>query len=418
MLAMELPGKQIKKRAGEEIEQEKPTKVPALEVCQEKEIEKLQEEEWKQKSEFEQLPDEIKQHIFSYLTTSRGATKEARLHVAAENIRSLVRTSKVFQLFLDDQQIAGYLFHELAKNYVAADPKNVTPKDLVTAALALQTAGAGRWLNGKAFVLDHSLVTDIGKQIINKFFMAAQDSDWAKLNFLIRYIPNLITSVNDKNWTLLQVAADSGDLKLVNFAIDAYKAINRLDLFLAPTPQHTSPLSFAAFSGNVAVFDLIYNNIPINYRTFIVQSFNQEGYNVLHMAVGAKGHSAMIDRVRQLPEIGFLVNQADRRSNNPLMVAIANDDLDAVERLVAIPGIALNFRGPGGATALIQAVKKFNVEMIKMLLNQPNIDVNIEDIFGRNAFYYSQYQPLPTTCAFSPTVRNAINKLLRQHGAH
>lgn len=99
-------------------------------------------QQFESKSALEVLPNEIKNHILSFLTTAKGATKRARLDNAAENIRSFFRINTSFKSFGDDPQVINYIITELANRYAEGDK--------MVAAIALGTEAAGKWLKEQA----------------------------------------------------------------------------------------------------------------------------------------------------------------------------------------------------------------------------------------------------------------------------
>jgi len=283
LVAMELQ-KETKKRAAEEIEEEKPAKVQAIESEQEQEIgkalekehariaqEEKIEQEWQKKSAFERLPLELKAHILTFLKTAPGNTKEARLQAAAQNIRNFMVLNKEFNTFLNDIPTNEYLINELAKNYIARNPNQISYSEGIKAALVLQTTGAGRFLLQYAYS-DKNEITDFGKAIAVQLFQAADENNLPRVEFILRNIPRIITAVdlnesisNDyESFTLLQRATQQGNEPLVKIALNALKRVNEMRSALASAPDGTTLLSLAAYSGNVAIFDLIKNYVIFN----------------------------------------------------------------------------------------------------------------------------------------------------------
>ena len=83
-----------------------------------------------------------------------------------------------------------------------------------------------------------------------------------------------------------------------------------------------------------------------------------------------------------------------KSSITALNMAIENDDIEIVKLLLSHPGINVNIQNKSGnisETALHKAVFSGNVEIVKLLLSNPEIDVNIQLTKTFN-FYSNTYQ--------------------------
>jgi ankyrin repeat protein len=82
-------------------------------------------------------------------------------------------------------------------------------------------------------------------------------------------------------------------------------------------------------------------------------------------------------------QIGGDVN--DRNDDNlwsSLMLAVATDRIDLVQRLLEEPNIDVNARSDRGQTALHLAAEGGNRRVVQLLLEQPELDVNAKDDRG------------------------------------
>ena len=95
-----------------------------------------------QKSPLERLPLDLRLHIATFLTRGSGRTAQARLHSAAENIRTFMMLSKSFSRSLSDTIASGLLINGLLY---------YTRGNVTQAALALATVGAYRYVNSIFF---------------------------------------------------------------------------------------------------------------------------------------------------------------------------------------------------------------------------------------------------------------------------
>jgi len=103
------------------------------------------------------------------------------------------------------------------------------------------------------------------------------------------------------------------------------------------------------------------------------------------------------------------VNEPDEHGWTPLMWACWRRDVKALQILIKCPSLNINQVSNMGRTALhlicmsMSEWSVWSVDVIKLLLTVPNIDVNIKDIDGRTAL--------------GKSMRNDVRLLLVQHGA-
>ncbi len=403
LVAMELP-KGTKKRAAEEIEEEKPAKVQAIEESE--------------KSAFERLPIELQTHILSFLTTARGKTKEARLNAATENIRNFMSLSKAFQPLLNDEKIADYLIHELAKNYIAANRNKIQESDLIDAALALQTIGAGRWLKAQSF--RRTIITYLGVALLRELFQVVEKNNLAKAGFILSYVPEL---VNRPRMEYGQPGMLSGDERLLFVAIDK-KNVPMIELLLKVPGVDTNVTDQC---GNGLILLAIWTNDLAVFEKVLTAP----GINVNHK--NNKGHSPFFAIMNDddLDKIAFLrallnapgvdVNIRNKYNSTPLIYAVDARLIDEIKILLNNPGVDVNLQNARGQTALIEAVHNSipvlttdNLKMVETLLSNPNINVNIADNNGITALALARNTQ---DTAQSHAVRALIIKMLMEHGA-
>lgn len=91
-----------------------------------------------------------------------------------------------------------------------------------------------------------------------------------------------------------------------------------------------------------------------------------------------------LDAIKKLiPTID--VNIQNDMGKTALMIAVLKDHVDVVKYLLEIPNIDLNLQDEVGWTALILAVLKGKDTMVKLLLTVPTIDVNVQTKEGFTA---------------------------------
>lgn len=117
---------------------------------------------------------------------------------------------------------------------------------------------------------------------------------------------------------------------------------------------------------------------------------------------GAAIHTAVMNRnivmINRLIDRGINVNQLDEDGNTPLMLACDSDfyiDIysNIIRILLNVPNINVNLQDFDGKTALMMACShdesQNRIEIVQMLLNNPNINVNIQTHIGRTALNYA-----------------------------
>lgn len=73
------------------------------------------------------------------------------------------------------------------------------------------------------------------------------------------------------------------------------------------------------------------------------------------------------DKVKVYLELGANINTQDRRKSTPLIIACNNGDFEMVQILVDHPEIDINMQGPRSTTALFWAKRKGFVEIVNLL---------------------------------------------------
>jgi hypothetical protein len=126
----------------------------------------------------------------------------------------------------------------------------------------------------------------------------------------------------------------------------------------------------------------------------------QYGGSQLHIAVG-KGD---LEDVKRLIMEGVDVNLY-RNNTTALILASMNGNLDIVKLLLAVPGIDVNAHSTGinGYTALMLAAMFSRIDVVRELVKAPGIDINAVNKFGISAI--------------SLTDNEEIKNILREYGS-
>ncbi len=245
------------------------------------------------KTPFEKLPNELKVHLLTFLTTARGATKRARLDNAAENIRAFFRTSSPFKYLGDDPQIVNYLITELANRYANGDK--------VAAAIALGTESAGKWLENIITNQDPELEAEkyeIAQQLSKYFIDAARDGRVNVIKFLLT-----LTFTNDYycHWHQpLEEAIKNNQMGVIQliFASPIFRA--RLSMFINERDQYGRTLLFYSIdNNNEPLTDMLLaaganvNIVDENDESPIVFAIGRQNSSIIQKII-AKGVSPII----------------------------------------------------------------------------------------------------------------------------
>ena len=79
------------------------------------------------------------------------------------------------------------------------------------------------------------------------------------------------------------------------------------------------------------------------------------------------------------------VNQKDRYGNTALINAVIQNNLGMVKLLLEQHGVDINLQNKCGSTALLWAVSNENIEIIKWLLDHDRLNMNLQDERGDTA---------------------------------
>ena len=133
---------------------------------------------------------------------------------------------------------------------------------------------------------------------------------------------------------------------------------------------------------------------------------NRNGYNALHWAAakGCRPHffRRLLDRIDD-------VNAANRYGVTALMCAAEGDQLDILKIILGAPGIDVNVQDNSQDTVLHWAVKNNHPNIVAALLEDGRVDLSIKG--------YDNKTPLGLAMAETENTDPEIEQILRQHGA-
>ena len=246
LLAMEKAPEISMQEAGQELTKKR----PAQEELEEQEgkfakIEPTQEEQ----SAFDNLPNELKKLIVSFLISGKGSTQTERLYNAASNIRNLMLVNKTWKEFIEDFNIHKYIIIELANRY--------TGGQFIDAAIALATKVAGDILNTAYNRLPNSRLQFDERQqfqiiISQKLVEAAQKNEFSIINFLTSTIRNIPPNILDKVLVVL-CSNNRVNLSYLEKMIQKGANINGVD------ENEITPLHMATLKNNLQLVTWLLN---------------------------------------------------------------------------------------------------------------------------------------------------------------
>lgn len=326
----------------------------------------------KSKAAFDELPEELKTHILSFLVSVPGEDKATQLQQAATNIRAfLLQPNRALNRLLNDEAINGYLIQELADRYIDGD--------LVTAALALHTKAGGQWLKKHIITPDNILSA-------NYHLMFAIDAKNIRtINFLLQALPESILFEEQLTaplelkirygqqylrGTWLIYAVHRGNVEIVKKLIKAGLPLDARD------DADQTALMIAAWEGNLEIVKILLEaGAQIDLAT-------NDGSTALSLAI----ESGEIDTVKELIDRGAKL--IDRNGYNPLHEAAQLDFTDLIQFLLS-HGIDVNKGTNERQTALMLAIIHYCDDFFNELLTVPGIQFNLQDVYGRTAMHYT-----------------------------
>ncbi|KAH0499070.1 hypothetical protein TgHK011_006286 [Trichoderma gracile] len=151
-----------------------------------------------------------------------------------------------------------------------------------------------------------------------------------------------------------------------------------------------TPLLRAAEGGHMAVVEKIlgWPGVDLNHE-------DHEGCTAVDLAA-RQGHTEMVSLLLGRPEWTVDWNVANRRAN-PLCLAVANGRLETARRILERHGdrIGVNSKSASGRTALCYAIDRGDDDLLALLLEQPELDVNLAASFAVTALHLAVRKQYP-----------------------
>ncbi|OHT02186.1 hypothetical protein TRFO_30805 [Tritrichomonas foetus] len=223
-------------------------------------------------------------------------------------------------------------------------------------------------------------------------------------------IPQIDLTILDKDEnTLIHIAATNDDVEMLKLFLNLidYNKPNRLNqtpLFLAAQQkaartikflltlenidllhrdvEHETPFLAAVRSSNVKCAQLLFDTGAYN--------INDTG-NSLQTALAIAASTGCIEMMKYILSIDNVnINFKDGNSMTPIFRAIDVGSVECVQLFIQQPNIELNICNKSRATPLIYAINLLgsvnpskHLEIVKLLIKTPGIDLNCQDIHGR-----------------------------------
>lgn len=143
----------------------------------------------------------------------------------------------------------------------------------------------------------------------------------------------------------------------------------------------TSPLYRAALSGNLdAVETLLQYAVDANNR-------NRDNLWTVLMIAVAENHPDVVDRLAREPRVD--INAKSDSGDTALLIAAERGHARCVEHLLEHPGVDVNEKNAEGWTALMKAAFKDRLDVMRLLLGRQDLDVNLVDCERQTALHWA-----------------------------
>ena len=206
------------------------------------------------------------------------------------------------------------------------------------------------------------------------------------------YLKNLVKERTQSGETVLHLMAVYGFHQLIKSVLKSENSLVFISNHASHYPIHSAILN--------AQHDAVKMLIAVDGSETLCDI---KGRNALHYAA----LYGDVDMMNICLHSAISKASVDKQQQTALMMACMAPNLDAAQILVD-SGVDINKPDEFGLTALHYAVEKNVVAMVELLLGAPEIDVNIQDSYGKTPFDFLQEK--------SPA-SDKISALLIRHGA-
>lgn len=221
----------------------------------------------------------------------------------------------------------------------------------------------------------HPKISHLDKNGRNALHFVAEISSYKCLHLLLNS-KQFDTNFKDNNGnTPLMAAAESGNWYVAKQFLEHGAKLNEVN------NEGNNVLQTAIFFRNHEIAGTILKE----YRDQVdLQHKDKDGYNLL-LACTNLYDEKIFD---MLLDLDIDIEALDNISNNILLLAASNNQIDLVTRLLKMEIFDVNHKNQNGITALHFAILQENLEMVKMLVEY-GADVELEDTGKSNAIAYA-----------------------------
>ncbi|MBA8667136.1 ankyrin repeat domain-containing protein [Holosporaceae bacterium 'Namur'] len=203
-----------------------------------------------------------------------------------------------------------------------------------------------------------------------------ETNDLEKIKIALGREPELIEFKDRKGNSLITVAVEKGNLKLLEFLISKEADLNVVNA------EGKTPLMIAASKRSEEILRmLLEKGVEIDKRND--RNSDRYKWTALMYAVNigyTKGVEILLENRAD-------VNKKDNDGWTALMLAASSNDKEMVKHLVACPKIEINYHDFKGKTALIHAAENGALDAVDLLLNN-KVDINKVDEGNKTALHY------------------------------
>ena len=323
-------------------------------------------------SAIEHVPNEIRAQILLNIIEGDDTPSQT-----IKNILNFTQTNKSFATVLNDEYINKLLIQKLAAKYYN--------NNQLKAAQELNTLGARKWITSYL-----SQGKRQKQEAIAPLFAALYGKDNKAVINLIN--AGLDANTRDKKLgkTPLMVAAQNGDLPLMDFLLSKGAAIDSSD------KQGNTPLIYAIRSGKIDAVKLLLD------KGALIDAQNSAGFTPLMWAL----HKKQPEIAKLLLNKNADISLTDKQRATALMES-AQHDLPEMAQLLIAKGADVNATTSEGDSALLDAVEE-SPEVTQILLNAGANPLQINH-FGFNALMLGAKNPEILKLLLNTPARSLIN---------
>jgi len=215
---------------------------------------------------------------------------------------------------------------------------------------------------------------------VSPLYIASQKENVAIVKVLIVAGANVNQARSTDGCTPLYIASEKGNVDLVKVLIDAGGNVNQqannkaIPIIMASLKGHTEVVRLLLQQPNIDLNKIAYGKSALGHASNneIIQLLKDAGAKyTIREAVAANDMNYVHEWIKNDKEKDI------KEINESLYVASSNGNIDIVKLFLALKDININYSNIDGVTSLFIACQSNHPTIVELLLQQPNIDVNI-----------------------------------------